>query len=276
MQEISVHATVGRSTKSPAQSRAGHHKRLAVPWREICGLLEAIEGEQTLRGFFQRTLERLDALVPYDFGLAILSGADQPHKQPIVISRSAPRELIDRYSRHYILVDPERPVVSTVGDEMLRWSPPGHAVFVTDFLAPRNDISISVGQKEAGSQGFVISLHRQRKSAFSLLEKKILEALFPHLHNFFRALTDPTHQHQLRLLSAAASAGLSRREKEIYLLLCDRLTIAEIAQRLFISRHTAAKHIEHIYDKLLVSGRRGACQPGDHKGAEAAGNAGGL
>ena len=255
MQETSRHASAAPTSSFVAHSRAERQERLAIPWREICELLEAIEGEQTLQGFFQRTLERLEVLVPYDYGLAVLSDAAQPDRLPIVISRSAPRELIDRCFRQN---NPLCPVVSTGVGDRLRSSPPRHSVFGTGA-------SISVGNlKEADSHGFVISLHREYERAFSALERKILEALSPHLHNFVRVLTGSLGQHQRRLLSVAASAGLSRREKEIYLLLCNRLTIAEIAQGLFISRHTAAKHIEHIYDKLLVSGRRGACQPADH------------
>ena len=265
MGAITGGAAIGRAGNVITRTPAGRRRRPGIPWREICELLQAIEAEQTLQGVFQRTLEQLEILVPYDFGLAVLSNSARPDRLPLVISRSAPRELIDRYFRSCILVDPWRSAVSAPIRSRPRWTPSQHSEFVHEFILPDGaGRSISVSNlKEPGPHGFAVSLHRGDGGSFSVLEQGILEAIFPHLNNFFHVLTDRLDEHARRLLDAAAGAGLSRREKEIYLLLCERLTFAEIAQRLFISRHTAAKHIEHIYDKLLVSGRRGACQPGD-------------
>jgi DNA-binding CsgD family transcriptional regulator len=43
----------------------------------------------------------------------------------------------------------------------------------------------------------------------------------------------------------------------VVVLLCDRFSAGEIAERLTISRRTVEKHIEHVYLKLGVHGRRG-------------------
>lgn len=48
---------------------------------------------------------------------------------------------------------------------------------------------------------------------------------------------------------------LSRREREVYELLCDGLTNREIAKRLFISEGTVKVHAHHVYDKLGVRSR---------------------
>jgi HD-GYP domain-containing protein (c-di-GMP phosphodiesterase class II) len=53
-------------------------------------------------------------------------------------------------------------------------------------------------------------------------------------------------------------AGLTAREVEVLKLLVRGLSNKEIAQRLVISRSTASKHIEHIYEKLKVSSRAAA------------------
>jgi predicted ATPase/DNA-binding CsgD family transcriptional regulator len=50
--------------------------------------------------------------------------------------------------------------------------------------------------------------------------------------------------------------GLTAREKEIFLLLCDRLTNKEIGERLFISPRTASTHVASILAKLEVRSRR--------------------
>jgi DNA-binding CsgD family transcriptional regulator len=51
--------------------------------------------------------------------------------------------------------------------------------------------------------------------------------------------------------------GLSRREAEVALLLAEGLSNAEIADRLFLSPHTARRHTANIYEKLGVNTRKG-------------------
>jgi non-specific serine/threonine protein kinase len=56
----------------------------------------------------------------------------------------------------------------------------------------------------------------------------------------------------------APGSDLTRREREVLTLLCQRLTDPEIAEALFISRATASRHAGNIFAKLGVSGRREA------------------
>ncbi len=49
--------------------------------------------------------------------------------------------------------------------------------------------------------------------------------------------------------------ALTRREHDIALLVCERLTNGEIAERMFLSRKTVESHLSHAYDKLNVAGR---------------------
>jgi len=51
---------------------------------------------------------------------------------------------------------------------------------------------------------------------------------------------------------------LTRREREVLRLLCQRFTGPEIAAQLYISPSTASRHVANIYSKLGVSGRREA------------------
>jgi len=51
---------------------------------------------------------------------------------------------------------------------------------------------------------------------------------------------------------------LTRREREVLGLLCQRLTDAEIAEQLFISPYTASKHVSNVLGKLGVANRREA------------------
>ena len=44
--------------------------------------------------------------------------------------------------------------------------------------------------------------------------------------------------------------SLSRREREVYDLLCEGLSTAEIAQSLFITESTVKVHVHHVFDKV--------------------------
>ena len=64
-------------------------------------------------------------------------------------------------------------------------------------------------------------------------------------------------EHRTRELARSFdAAGLTSREKEVAFLLCERLSVGEIADKLFISRKTTAKHLEHIYLKLGLHGKQ--------------------
>ena len=51
---------------------------------------------------------------------------------------------------------------------------------------------------------------------------------------------------------------LTRRERDVLALLCQRLTDPEIAEALFLSPRTASNHVASILAKLGVSNRREA------------------
>jgi DNA-binding CsgD family transcriptional regulator len=51
---------------------------------------------------------------------------------------------------------------------------------------------------------------------------------------------------------------LSRREREVLRLVAAGRTDREIADALFVSRHTISNHIRHILDKLDVANRAAA------------------
>jgi DNA-binding CsgD family transcriptional regulator len=71
---------------------------------------------------------------------------------------------------------------------------------------------------------------------------QLADALAPELGLTLRDESDPF-------------VALTRREHDIALLVCERLTNAEIAERMYLSRKTIETHLSHAYDKLNVSGR---------------------
>lgn len=50
-------------------------------------------------------------------------------------------------------------------------------------------------------------------------------------------------------------AKLSKREHEVYALLCEGLSNGEIAKRLFITKGTVKAHVHHVFDKLGIRSR---------------------
>ncbi len=56
-------------------------------------------------------------------------------------------------------------------------------------------------------------------------------------------------------VDGADAKPLTRREKEIAVLVADGLVNREIAERLFLSRRTVESHVEHIFTKLGLSSR---------------------
>jgi DNA-binding CsgD family transcriptional regulator len=52
-----------------------------------------------------------------------------------------------------------------------------------------------------------------------------------------------------------ARHGLTKREAEVALLLAEGLSNAEIAERLFVSPHTARHHVENVLSKLGINSR---------------------
>jgi DNA-binding CsgD family transcriptional regulator len=71
-------------------------------------------------------------------------------------------------------------------------------------------------------------------------------------------LSSPVPNPDQERMPVTAPFDLTRREREILTLLCQRLTDPEIAERLFLSPRTASKHVGNILAKLGVSNRREA------------------
>jgi DNA-binding CsgD family transcriptional regulator len=98
---------------------------------------------------------------------------------------------------------------------------------------------------------------------FSQRDRAVLDALRPHFA-WLEAEADLRRRLAEVLLREehagedGARALLTTREREIVDLVADGKTNAEIAARLSVAPSTVKKHLEHVYEKLDVSGRAAA------------------
>jgi len=218
----------------------------SVPWRKVNEFLMAVGMERSLEGLARRVLREIGALITFDHGFFTV--VDQRvMKQPILFVdfRKASR-IVSEYS------DPSTSRGST------KWT---HFVSDSthDFLrryGARHWIVLS-NLKDAEDVGFAITLLRMTRLGFNDREMATCFSLRPHLDNLFSLVYAPPKARRSRLESALGACGFTDRERQIVLLLCDRLSAGEIAERMKISKRTVEKHIEHVYLKLRVHNRRG-------------------
>ena len=177
---------------------------------------------------------------------------------PVVVEFSAPRGAVSEYFGHYIAVDPCLSHYPSTLLGVVNWSL-RDCEFTRDFARRYHSRhTMQIGNlKGRADPGFLLSLHRMKRLGFDEREIAACSAVRPHLHNLFSLLHAPEKARRSRLSAAAVSCGLTQREAEVVLFLCERLSAGEIAEHLTISRRTVEKHIEHVYLKLGVHGRRG-------------------
>src|SRR6185436_12537497 len=66
--------------------------------------------------------------------------------------------------------------------------------------------------------------------------------------------------------SAAARAGMTRREVEVLTLVAQGLSNRAIAERLVVSEHTVHRHLANLYARLGVSSRAAAVAVASERG----------
>jgi ATP/maltotriose-dependent transcriptional regulator MalT len=67
-------------------------------------------------------------------------------------------------------------------------------------------------------------------------------------------------------ISAAARAGMTRREVEVLALVAEGLSNRQIAERLVVSEHTVHSHLANLYARLGVSSRAAAVALASERG----------
>jgi DNA-binding CsgD family transcriptional regulator len=226
-----------------------------VPWRKIATFLESLEAEPTLDGVLERALASLQPLVGHDFSVAAYARSDFARFKSLR-SRDAPDSLIAQYLLFYHRLDRWLPRYRQHPLQRIAWRFQRRGEFRSWILESGIRHSLGISDLSDGrEQGFLVGLLRHGHHWFSEQDKTVIAAVQPHLSYFVDAVVRPELAQARRLQETGAAAGLTPREQEVAALLAMRLPTPEIAERLYISRHTVEKHLEHIYLKLRTTDR---------------------
>ena len=104
------------------------------------------------------------------------------------------------------------------------------------------DLVVTAYRANAGVLSVLLSSSTLRDDALFLVRRAGDEALLSSLGLSTAAILDP-------------AASLSGREQEVYALVCEGLSNAEIGRRLFIAESTVKAHAHRLFDKLGVHSR---------------------
>jgi len=226
-----------------------------VPWRRVAEVLESLEVEQTLDGLLARALESMQPLIGHDYSVAAYARSDFSRFRTLQ-ARDAPDSLIAQYLLHYRTLDRWLPRHRRRPLQRIAWRFQRRGEFRNWVLESGIRHSLGISDLSDGrEQGYVLGLMRHGRRWFTELDKAVISAVQPHLGYFVDALVRPEMAQARRLREEAAAAGLTPREQDVAILLALRLPTPEIAERLYISRHTVEKHLEHIYLKLGTTDR---------------------
>lgn len=117
------------------------------------------------------------------------------------------------------------------------------------------------------AEGLLIVVGEPAASVFQGINPEWLAPLWdrlaaerPGLHASMVGYAEPWKAISAHFPAASSTQALSVREREILALLATDATLAEIAQRLFVTLNTIKSHTQKLYRKLDVAGRREAVQ----------------
>jgi DNA-binding CsgD family transcriptional regulator len=231
-----------------------------VPWLRVHDYLLQLESCATPRELMRTASAEVGKLIPFDAAAGVFSTADVRLLEGIGLSASVNLS----YNAYYRTRQPAYlPGHSKLQDHWdflfgptVNWRKYRNQEFAVDFMIP-NGICKSLSCLPPGP--VCLSINRSRFAPdFTETDVAILDVLHQHLGNLYTILHGKED-----MAGPAPSAHaiaerfhvLSQREAELCCLLARRLTTAEIATSLFISRRTVERHIEDIFDKLNVHSR---------------------
>lgn len=231
-----------------------------VQWPRLREYLLGLSSCQT-RGELMRTAcLQVQTLIPFDAAAGIFDNSDARYLEGVGQSDAVNASYNAYYrKRQPLFLDGEGHVDMDfiLSTYVYDWRKVSQLEYAVDFMFP-NGMFESLSYVLPGHR-ITLAIQRSRFTPhFSEHDVDTLGIINEHLNNIFSGFdrrwdaSDPALS--VEGISARFSS-LSRREAEICSLVAGRLTTAEIAAGLFISRRTVEKHVESIFDKLDVCSR---------------------
>jgi DNA-binding CsgD family transcriptional regulator len=240
-------------------------ERKLLPWRKMWDFIGACEDAPDLRELLREAAAEFPRLISCEHAFSCRAELSPANTIAVSLEHSgAPEPAVRAYCERYFYEDVARLYMdrSTLTYQMdWREARFSDNVFVCDFIHGLLHIDFSAGipiWDADGIGGVNIGFTRVGKGKMSSRDEAILLAVRPHLANLIslhKRLENMPADHLFAAELARESQLLSRREAEIAGLLCKRLHVQEIAERLTLSRRTVETHIQHIYNKLHVNSR---------------------
>jgi DNA-binding CsgD family transcriptional regulator len=227
----------------------------SLPWIKINDFLSEVFAAENLDHFNALVCARVANLIPHDFpvlcvtssrhDLARLARGEHPNKliDPTILAVAGEPGTVAAWNQYFRF---RLPITDGyfAGSLVSDFRPYAGTEFVTDFVTPRS-VELCLG---GWFRSYTVVVPRCRPARYySEREIAISRIVSPYLERLYSLLRESRFQS-----IDFSRLGLTRREQEIALMLCERLSMAEIADRLFISRRTVETHAENIYGKLGI------------------------
>jgi DNA-binding CsgD family transcriptional regulator len=250
-----------------------------VPWVKVHDYLLKVGSCGTIREFTITACREVEGLIPYDTTACMHMLINGSCFDICLGGSACTSEVTAAYNTYYRMKQPGAPGVGgkhsdqalglLMSSPVFDWRKLQRLEYSTDFMLP-NKMCKSLAHVFPAQQ-IALSVFRSRSSPdFKDTDVTVLDVLNQHLNAYWPLFVERERAKSSSAIQkpglnsvkqGAVRLGLTQRETEIALLLSERLSMPEIADRLFISRRTVEKHAERIYAKLGVTRKK---EVGEH------------
>jgi DNA-binding CsgD family transcriptional regulator len=231
------------------------------PWMKINDFLVRVGAERTVQDFKRIILKHIGDLIPYDASVAWFEmGPTCPIKLCDYLGIS--EKWVIAHNEYYYKIAPAYADLNIKKVTFSNYKLHQDTEYYQDFLRPLG-VRYGTGiilHDSRGNPSLTLCITdskynygKDRQISF------LLETMQPHLENYYSFLNLISNQSINEFYIAELEDGcktLSKREAEVAELLCQRLTMTEIAAKLMLSPRTVQSYVENIKDKLGVRTKR--------------------
>lgn len=228
-------------------------------WRRLFEFIADVSQQRTVDESIDTVLENVETLVPGDRGVSLMQMRGLiPYcvRWPDYAADYIP-DFNDYFNEHSPMYY-DRPYRALPPVDWLRYEDTEYHNEFNRPLRIRHSIGVGIVDR-ARTLHYTLFVHRGPSGPpFEDRDRAVFAHLWRPLSRIVTLLSYQSHSLRARIHEREVSAGcslLSPREAEVADLICRRLTMRQIGERLGISHRTVERHALHIYQKLDVTGR---------------------